>query len=411
MGFSIVWGRALEVLMYVAAQTPPAPVEVTPVIEREVAAQIDLVGSVEPLRRSVVASGALGLVTAFDVNEGDYVKAGQELARLRTRTLEIQKAAAAAVLAQAKQELAELEAGSRPEEIERARAALAAAEARARWALTRQQRVQSLVSRDAASEDQLEDVVSLLDQSREDVARLKADYELMRLGPRAEKKAQARARVQEAEAELNRVEDDIEKRIVRAPFDGYVVAEHTEVGQWLDEKAPVVELVDLSTIEVQIMVPERYITVLRAGAAVTTQVDAAGEKPFEGMVARIVPQGDAESRHFPVKIRVPNRLDGQRPVLQAGMSAMVRMPVGERRKSLLVPKDALVLQAGKSVVYVVDAKSDPPSAVAVSVVPGAAHDSLTEIRGNLRVGQQVVVRGNERLTPGQALKIVESDGH
>lgn len=398
----------VAVLVVTTSQQPPATVAVSEVVEREVTSVVELVGSIEPVRRSIVAAGCQGLVVQFEVRAGDRVTSGQELARLRTRTLEIQKSAAQAAQAQAEYEFAELSAGSRPEEIERARAALAASEARARWADLRQQRLRALAGRDAASTEEFDLANSLFDQMTEDVARLRADYALMKLGPRQEKKAQSQARLDEAKAEVARVDDDLSKRQVRAPFDGYVVHEHTEVGQWLTESSPVVELVDLNSVDVHVMVPERYIRVVKMGAAIDVRVEAIDGRSFDGKVEHIVPQADRSTRQFPVRLRVHNELDeSKRPALQAGMSSIVQMPLGRMHRALLVPKDALVLQAGRSVVYVVDGDAEKRTVASIVVVPGAAHESLVEVKGSLRPGQQVVIRGNERLSAGQSVQIVE----
>jgi multidrug efflux pump subunit AcrA (membrane-fusion protein) len=81
------------------------------------------------------------------------------------------------------------------------------------------------------------------------------------------------------------------------------------------------------------------------------------------------------------------------------------MPVGRLHKAILIPKDALVLSiAGKSV-YVINDQS----AHLVPVKTGPAQGSFIEVWGDLKAGQKVVVRGNERLRPGQRVKIMYED--
>ncbi len=400
-----IWIVALMPALSAQAPKAAAPVEVAEVVERRVATTVELVGTVLPLRRSIVASGADGLVVEFAVREGDLVKEHQMLARLRTRTLEIEREAASAALDEKQQLLAELEAGSRPEEIERTRAVLAAAEARARLAVIKRDRLERLVARDAASGEDLEEAAEQVVETTQEVARLKADHELAKQGPRSEQLAQGRARVEAARAALRRVEDDIEKRTVRAPFAGYVVREHTQVGQWLGTESPVVEMVDLGAVEVQVMVPEKLIHELRAGQATAVHVEALGDRQLAGQIAGVVPQADVRARQFPVRVRISNEVDDGRPLLQAGMFARVQLPVGGRHMARLVPKDALVLQAGRSVVFVAERTGDSHKVTPVTVRPGAAHDGLVEADGNLKPGQLVVVRGNERLAAGQTVQV------
>ncbi len=92
-------------------------------------------------------------------------------------------------------------------------------------------------------------------------------------------------------------------------------------------------------------------------------------------------------------------------VIKAGMLGRATMPVGRLHKAILIPKDALVLSiAGKSV-YVINDQS----AHLVPVKTGPAQGSFIEVTGDLKAGQKVVVRGNERLRPGQRVKIMYSE--
>ncbi len=410
---------AALITMALAAQgqTPSAPVQVAPVVEQKVASTVELVGTVMPKRRSVVASGADGLVVALgegegdeikEVQEGDAVTKGQVLAQLRTRTLRISEEAARAVLEGSQQELAELHAGSLEEEVARARAAWAAGEAKAKMVQAKLQRLERLLARSAASGDDLDEALGQSVMAQEDVARLKADYDLVKRGPRAEKIKQATARVEAADAELRRIQDELEKRTVRAPFDGFVVAKLTEVGQWLSQNSPVFEIVELKEVDVLVMIPERHIHEMRVGRKANVRIDALGEHVLQGEIARVVPQADTKSRQFPVMIRLQNPIGAdQRPVVQAGMFAVARLPLGARHAARLVPKDALVLQAGTSVVFVVQPNGDGNGSkvAAVAVKPGAAHEGLVEVDGNIKPGQLVVVRGNERLADGQTVQV------
>jgi membrane fusion protein (multidrug efflux system) len=164
--------------------------------------------------------------------------------------------------------------------------------------------------------------------------------------------------------------------------------------------------VDLSDVDVEVMVPERFIHNLARNSIVSVHLDALGKLPWQGKVHRMVPQADLQSRQFPVKIRISNRSDATRgPHIQAGMFAVARLPLGAPHHATLVPKDALVLHAGRSVVFVVESDGELERVTAVAVKPGAAHNGLIEIDADLRSGQWVVVRGNERLSSGQTVRV------
>ena len=86
------------------------------------------------------------------------------------------------------------------------------------------------------------------------------------------------------------------------------------------------------------------------------------------------------------------------------MLGRATMPVGRPHKAILIPKDALVLSGSRKFVYVINDQS----AHLVPVKTGPAHGPLIEVRADLKAGQEVVVRGNERLRPGQRVKVIYS---
>lgn len=385
------------------AQDFAAPVEVAPVVEREVAAGRAFVGTVEPLRDSVVGCEVDGLVVKLLAREGDEVKKGQELAQLRTTIIGIRLDGARAELDLRKQELAELENGSRPEEKEQARARLAGAKAEVELREWKLKSAQRLSKSSTISEDELKEAEVALERAHEAVKEAEAARALVDAGPRAERIAQARARVAQQEAEVARLEDDLGRCTIRAPFAGFVVEENTEVGQWLKQGEAVVRIVALDEVDVTIPVLEDYIDGLRVGMPVTITIDAMPGAPVIGKVSAIVASADRSAHTFPVKVRLPNPRGPNGPRLKAGMFARAELAVGEKRKVTLVPKDALVLGGRSPIVYVADEKSGTAQLVPVQL--GIAVDGEIEVRGPLQPGQNVVVRGNERLIPGQKIRV------
>src|SRR5262245_23234543 len=97
---------------------PPPKVLVTPIIQQSVAAGQTFVGTVKPLRKSIVGSAVAGRVEEYLVNEGDRVKKSQPIAKLRTGIIQAELDAAAAELKVRQAELAELENGARPAELD-----------------------------------------------------------------------------------------------------------------------------------------------------------------------------------------------------------------------------------------------------------------------------------------------------
>jgi RND family efflux transporter MFP subunit len=404
---------ALVPLHAALAQAPPAaPVVVSPITEQTVSSTQTLVGTVMPLRTSTVGSAVDGRLIEFLVNEGDAVKEGQPLAQVLTGTIEIDLARAKAEEDLRRSELEEMENGSRPEEIAMFSARMQSAHATLEYLAARHRRNEALYQRSQAiTEDELERSKAALIEAQQAYADAKAAHALAVEGPRKEKIAQARAQLRIQEEAVHFIEDRIKKYTIRAPFDGYVITEGTEQGQWIKEAEVVAEVAELGQVEAKFYVPEEYISRVKLGMTVKMTVDSYPGQDFEGTVSRIVPQADVRSRTFPVKVLIQNTIEAGVPMLKSGMLARVQVAVGKQQSALIVPKDSLVLGGTQPVLQVVDysqpgAKEGTVRAVPVQV--GLAHGTWIQVTGEVKAGQDVVIKGNERLRPNQGVKVVQT---
>lgn len=394
----------------VRAQRGPASVAVAEVVQKQVASGQTFVGTVMPIKRSVIGSAVGGRVAEFPVNEGDYVRAKQPLAQLLTNTINLEVDAERAELDLRKHELSELENGSRPDEIKRAKALMQAARAESEYQTKRRKRLEALYARKAVNDDDIQQVVSESIRADELYDEAKSAYQLAVEGPRKEKIAQARARVAMQQALVDELASKVVKHTIISPFDGYVVAEHTEVGQWVNSGELVAEVIALDQVDVSVQVLENHIPHVRLGMEVRVEVPAIPDQVFTGKVALIIPQADVRARTFPVKVRIKNTISKDGPLLKSGMLARAVLPTGSKQSAMLVSKDALVLGGPTPMVYVVDPGAENQrqgKARAVPVQIGIAEGRLIQVKGNLKPGEQVVIRGNERLRPGQDVVVSE----
>ena len=323
------------------------PVKVAEVTKLKIAPQVSLIGTAQPKLTSVVASDIDGLVEKFNVSEGDLVKKGAVLAQLEDRLLQI--------------------------ELKGSKANKADVEAQLLRARTDLKRSSELLATETIADKQYTD----------DLAEVQS----------------LEARLSKFQAEIEHNQDSIAKKTIRAPFTGFVVKEHTQVGEWVDKGGPIVTLADLSSIEVVVDVPERYVPRLGLGTSALVEIDALNPENFTGKIAAIIPVGDAASRSFPVKVSIKNP-DNR---IKGGMLCRVSLAIGKSNSVLAVPKDAVVNQGNQHLLYVVhDGVAQP-----LTVQLGDASGSMIEVRGPVEPGMQVVTRGNERLRPGQAVQIIE----
>lgn len=388
---------------------PPVPVVAGRAATMELAAGQAFVGTVLPARTSDVGSAVDGRLVEFPIVDGQHVAEGEAIAGLLRGLLEIERQGALAELERRRQVLAELRAGSRPEEIDQARALVAGVEARSAYARSRLARLGRLAERGTSTVDELQDAQTGLQATEAELAGAKATLALAEAGPRGEQVAQAAAAVAVQEAELERIDDQLAKHTIRSPFAGWVVERFTEKGQWVARGGLVARIAELSRVKIVAQVPELSVRFLKPGADVRLEFDATPGQAWVGRVARVVPQADLLSRSFPVEVALENRVVDGEPMLKGGMLARVWLPVGKTGSATVVPKDAVVLGVARPFVYVIDGQSGTGMGTArpVEVSLGAAVEGHVEVRGGVEAGQLVVTRGNERLRPGMAVAFSE----
>lgn len=403
------------------AQVRVSPVVVSPVTERTMATGQTFVGTVMPVKKSAVGSAVDGRVADYPINEGDRVAKGQPLAKLLTETINLSIVAAEGELELRQEELKELINGWRKEEVLQSAAKMEVSRARRDYAIARFKRTSSLVEKgQSGTLDQMEEDRATSTAAEQQYESDRLALELMKQGHRPEKIAQSRAKVAEQQAIVEQLRDQLKKHTMIAPFDGYIVAERTEIGEWVTRGQIVAEVVYLDEVDVEAHVLDTQIEHVRIGDRVRVEIPALKTMVFVGEVKVITPQADVRSRTFPVKVRIKNVIREDGPLLKAGMLARAALPTGEQRQSTLVPKDAIVLGGQSPMVWVivpaeeadlkgVDSKGPQPAGKVrpVPVEMGVADGNWIAVTGPLKADQQVVVVGNERLQPGQLVNVIE----
>ncbi|MGH9867134.1 MAG: efflux RND transporter periplasmic adaptor subunit [Candidatus Polarisedimenticolia bacterium] len=323
----------------------PSPVRYTEAREHAVARTLQLPGSVESPKVSIVASEVEGLVQSQDAREGDTVRKGQPLAHLRTDALTLQ---------------------------------LHSAEAQHKEAQSRLKMTEVTLSR-------LRDLAASDVVSRQDLDN--ATYE----------STAWQGRVESLQAQIDRIRLDIDRCVIRAPFAGRVVAERSQAGQWLQVGGPVVELMALDDMEVRVEVPERYFGALETGGEAKVTFPTLDGMTLTGRVSAVVPRADRAARTFPLKIRLTHP-EGN---IGSGMLVQVSFFSGASLPAIIVPKDALVTQGEARFVYRLQPDG---TAQMVPVTPGQGAGSWVAVEGEIAAGDKVITRGNERLQPGMAVQ-------
>lgn len=338
-----------------------ALVEVNPVREEPVSGTVAVVGRVVPREHGAVAATAPGPVAEVRVRVGDRVEAGGELMVL------------ARDMPQA--DLAEKRAD---EALAQARVQTAEAELE----LVRQE-------------------LARLEQLRGSSAFPKAAYD-----DKSQELVRARSRVRETSAALERAsaqrrmsEIELDRTIVRAPWPGVVTARHISPGDFARAGDPVVTLVDDRHLELEADVASDRIGGLTPGLEVDFELEDGSS--HRAAVRAVVPDENPLTRTRPVRF-IPRFPDGSAPA--ANQSVVLQIPIGAPRTVASVHKDAIINRGGEALVYVVEGPPDAARAASRPIQIGEAVGNRFIVLDGLSAGDLVVVRGNERINPGQAIR-------
>lgn len=406
-----------------AAAGPPAPppalVRVSSVRSEEIAPRLIAVGTVRPRHVSTVASASDGVVDEFTVEEGGFVKANTVLSRLRIQSTDLALDEQRAVLME-REAMYQQTLKPRREDVEEARAQQRAAEATLENADRRFKELQSLVKRGATNQSDVDDAEQILAEAKNKALAAAAVFERVSSGTREEEKQQAQARLMAQQKHVEFLEAEKEKRITKAPFDGFIVSEETYLGQWLSKGDPVVKMAMLDEVDVEVPVDQSFISQVNPGSNVDLKINGSANADstdgrWQGTVVSIVPRSEWEtgSRSFPVIVRVKNRMNGTSespvPTLREGMMAEVEF-FGTPLQAKMVPKDSLVRTSRGTFVFAINPpEPDKPLSVRqVLVEPGISKgDSIQVLTDELIPGEQVVTEGAERLRPFQTVSVIE----
>lgn len=321
---------------------PPAQVVVSPVTSGMIAPEAEFIGTVFYQEVSDVAAEVNGKIEEVFFEEGDRIKKGKPLVRLDSELL---KKAIESTRASYEQVMAELESSR-----------------------TDLRRVEELYRGGLIAEQAFDEV-------------------------RFRVKALER-RVESLKTQMEGLEVELKKKVILAPFGGVVVKKQTDRGEWLEAGGKVATIARDDVVDMIVNIPEEAMKFVKPGldARVT-----AGGKDVTGKVSAIVPRGDIQTRTFPVKVRVKNGIS-----LIEGMEARVSLPAGEKKRGLIVPRDAVINRFGSNVVFTVsDSMAKMVKVKVLSYIGLSAGIEADE----LKEGMKVVIKGNERIMDGQNVQI------
>lgn len=219
----------------------------------------------------------------------------------------------------------------------------------------------------------------------------------------------AAVQVAQARAELARA--TAARLRLLAPFDGVAGLRQISVGDYLKEGDDIVNLEDMSAMYVDFRLPERLQARVRPGQAARVLVEALPDRAFAAVVQAVDPQIDADGRSLNVRGCIDNRLLQLRP----GMFARVSTRLGDDRRALMIPEEAIVSQGGRqSVIRLLrgpDGDDGQPtwSSQRADVETGTRLVGQVEVLRGLAQDERIVTAGQQRIQrDGTLVRLAEA---
>jgi RND family efflux transporter MFP subunit len=327
-------------------QQPPAKVVTAPVTEKEVAATDRVIGVVDFDKVTTLSTQVEGMLSGLSVTEGQLVAKNAIIAQLDTQTLQ--------------------------KEVEILEAQISQVDVRIGNTKRNADRYEQLYQQKAASERTYQD--------------LNDEYQALL----AEKQALSKR--------IERIELDIRKSAIRAPFKGLVLTVKKYEGDWLSPGSAVCDLASTNDVVVKAAVSEELISFLKPGDALTLSIPAL-DRQLSGVLRPSAPVVDVKTKTFKIKLAI----DYEKNLLQ-NMTAIVEVPVSDKAMRKIIRRAALVRANNQNFVYTV--AEGKAKLIPIEIVGYDGEDMIVG-DGAIQTGMPVVVDGNDRLRPDQPVAPVE----
>lgn len=368
-------------------------------------------GYIVPHHVIYVNSKVTGRVAWIGVEKGDQVKQGQVLVRLEDQEFRAQVEQARGQVLSARAYYAELQHGSRPQEI--AQASHNLQQARATLAGDRQTftRTQELAAQGLVTRQQFDDAQAKFQADQQLVDSLQQAYTLARLGPRPEEIERARGALLQAEGQLAYAESNLSATRIRAPVNGTILDRTAEVGELVTAQfassatggpvGSVVTLANLQDLQVELDIAQDDFAKLTPHQTAVVTTDAYPDRKYDGYLAEISPEANREKATVQVKVQIAKPDSYLRPEMNATVRFLARPGVNSASPAgVLIP--AAALRGAGAQRFVLLAFNGKALRRPVRVVGQAASGVLVT---GLNGGEDVIVAAPPSLQDGGPIRI------
>jgi HlyD family secretion protein len=380
-------------------------------------ALLNATGYVMAAHKIELAAKVVGKVAWVGVEMGDKMKKDQVLVRLEDDDYKAHVAQMEGQVDNAKAKLAELQAGSRPQEIASAKAMLEQAQSELKNAQLSLDRLKDLAPTKSVSQQQIDDAEALVRSRAAQVDAQTQSYELSKLGPRKEEIDAQAATVRELDGALSLAKIDLANTVIHSPIDGTVLERNVEVGEFVTTgfvgdrgaKGYVVSIADLNDLQITLDVSQNDFAKVAMNQPCWIVTDAYPDKKYAGIVNLISPEANRQKATVEVRVKVANPDDLMKPDMNATVSFLAPHSTTTDTKSQAAERPPIRVPATAvrdGAVFVVE----NGKAIKRSVAIARSDSHEVEISGGLIGGEDLIVSPPQTLEDGAKVKQAETKG-
>jgi len=216
---------------------------------------------------------------------------------------------------------------------------------------------------------------------------------------------EAKTNYESIQNSVKRLQSQLDKTIVRAPFSGIIDEILTEQGEVVSPgQSQLFRLVSLKNMYVEAAVPEGYLNKVSKGTEVIVEISSLGRE-FEGEVRRVGNTINPNNRSFNIQVAVPN----ENGLVKPNQIATLKLNDYSAENAVIIPENALLKNAqGENVVFILEEKEgEDQTGIAKRkiVETGYSYNDNVEITSGLQSGETLIVEGSKNLRDGQEVKI------
>lgn len=364
-----------------------------------VTTDVEYSSKLKPFTEISISPKTPGKVSKVNFKVGDAVKAGDVLFTLDSKDVnaQLQQQQATLKLQQANytkttQSTLEQQTMAQDDSVKRAQIAYDNANDMYKKHL-------ELFKEEAISKQTLIDTESRLKSAAIELESAKSNQKLLKEKSGPQSVEMAAAQVNQAQAGVQSAAVQLDNTVLRSPVDGVVSVCNVKEGEMASSAVTSFTVINTSSIIAEVGVPDSMIGKVSKGQKITAKVNALDNKTVNGIVDSVSPAADATSKSYTVKIKI----DNQGNVLKSGMFVRVLLPAEKKENILVVPNETIKTENGISYVYTVANKKIKK----VAIETGISNEKVTEVLGNMKKGDQVVLQGQTFLDDGDEVNIVK----